>query len=182
MILNSTKTKVMLLTTNQKRQRLVNDNLKFDNETLDTVSNDKILGVFVDNNLTWSDHIKHLTKKIASSIWLLSKIKKFLSQDHRVQFCKTYIQPHIDFCSIVWGSSSEFNKLKIFKLQKRACKVILDYNVDDPNEAMNSLKIMSIYDRLYLRKAKFMFKIFNNVAPDGDRIVMLNLSIKNERF
>ena len=77
MILNSTKTKVMLVTTNQKRQRLVNDNLdlKFDNETLDTVSNDKILGVFVDNNLTWSDHIKHLTKKIASSIWLLSKLR-----------------------------------------------------------------------------------------------------------
>ena len=182
MILNSTKTKVMLVTTNQKRQRLINDNLKFDNETLDTVSNDKIWGVFVDNNLTWSDHIKHLTKKIASSIWLLSKIKKFLSQDHRVQFYKSYIQPHTDFCSIVWGSSSEFNKLKIFKLQKRACKVILDYNVDDPNEAMNSLKIMSIYDGLNLRKAKFMLKIFNNVAPDGDRIVMLNLSIKNERF
>ena len=42
MILNCTKTKVMLVTTNQKRQRLVNDNLdlKFDNETLDTVSND----------------------------------------------------------------------------------------------------------------------------------------------
>ena len=30
---------------------------------------------------------------------------------------------------------------------------------------MQSLKIMSIYDRLYLRKAKFMFKILNNTAP-----------------
>ena len=167
MILNSLKTKVMLVTTNQKRQRLSNDNLdlKFNNETLNMISNDKILGVFVDNNLTWSDHIKYLTKKIASSTWLLSKIKKFLSQDHRVQFYKSYIQPHIDFCSIVWGSSSDSNKLKIFKLQKRACKIILDFNVDDVNEAMKSLKIMSIYDRLYLRKAKFMFKVYNNVAP-----------------
>ena len=79
------------------------------------ISNDKILGVFVDNNLTWSNHIKYLTKKIASSIWLLSKIKKFLSQAHRVQFYKLYIQPHIDFCNIVWGSSSEANKLKDYK-------------------------------------------------------------------
>ena len=46
----------------------------------------------------------------------------------------------------------------------RACKVILDFNVYDPNDAMNSLKIMSIYDQPYLRKAKFMFKIYNNVA------------------
>ena len=167
MILNSSKTKVMLVTTNQKRQRLHNENLdlKFNNEPLNMISNDKILGIYVDNNLNWSDHIKHLSRKITSSIWLLSKIKKFLSQAHRVQFYKSYIQPHIDFCNIVWGSSSETNKLKIFKLQKRACKVILDYNVDDIHEAMKTLKIMSVYDRLYLRKAKFMFKVANNMTP-----------------
>ena len=30
---------------------------------------------------------------------------------------------------------------------------------------MKSLKIMSKYDRLCLRKAKFMFKIYNDEAP-----------------
>ena len=93
------------------------------------------------------------------------KLKKFLPQAHRVQFYKSYIQPHIDFCNIVWGSYSESNKLKICRLQKRTCKVILDYNMDDSIEVMNSLKIMSIYDQLYLRKAKFMFKVYNNIAP-----------------
>ena len=167
MVLNSAKTKVMLVTTNQKRQRLHSEtlNLRFNEESLKTITNDKILGVFVDNNLTWSNHIKHLTKKITSNIWLLSKIKKFLSQTQRVQFYKSYIQPHIDFCNIVWGSSSEANKLKIFRLQKTACRVILDYNVENSNEAMSSLKILSIYDRLYLRKAKFMFKVYNNITP-----------------
>ena len=138
------------LTTNEKRQRLENEklNLKYNNETLNTISNDKILGVFVDKNLNWTDNIKHLTKKINASIWLWSKIKKYLSLEHRIQFYKSYIQPHIDFCSIVWRSSSESNKCKIFKLQKRACKVNLDYNVDNSTEAMQSLKID---DRLYLK-------------------------------
>ena len=73
MVLNSAKTKVMLVTTSQRRNRLDCDslNLKFNNEDLNMISNDKLLGVFVDNNLTWSEHIKHLTKKIASSTWLL---------------------------------------------------------------------------------------------------------------
>ena len=31
--------------------------------------------------------------------------------------------------------------MKIFRLQKRACRVILDYNVEDSNEALQSLKI-----------------------------------------
>ena len=60
MVLNSAKTKVMLITTSQKRQRLANTslNLKYMDETLKMTSNDKILGVFVDNNLIWSDHVK----------------------------------------------------------------------------------------------------------------------------
>ena len=47
MILNSSKTKVMLVTSNQKRQRLHNDNLilNYNNETLSMITNDKILGV-----------------------------------------------------------------------------------------------------------------------------------------
>ena len=76
MLLNATKTKVMLVTTDQKRQRLNNASLKLDymDESLQSVSSDKILGVCVDQNLTWSDHIKHISKKISSNIWLLSKI------------------------------------------------------------------------------------------------------------
>ena len=167
MVLNAAKTKVMLITTNQKRRGLNKEglNLKYKDDTLQTTSNEKILGVFVDNNLLWSEHVKHITKKIASNIWLLSKIKIFLSQEYRVQFYKSYIQPHIDFCNIVWGSTSESNKLKILRLQKRAIRVILDYNVENTQDAMKSLNIQSIYDRLFLRKAKFMFKVFNGLTP-----------------
>ena len=167
MVLNSAKTKVMLITTCQKGQRLpsINLNLNYREESLKMVSNDKILGVFVDDNLVWSDHVKHICKKISSYIWLLSKIKYFLSLEHRVQFYKSYIQPHIDFCSIVWANSSESNKMKILKMQKRACRVILDYNVNDSHEAFRPLKILSVYDRLFLRKAKFMFKVYHGLTP-----------------
>ena len=84
MLLNSSKTKIMLVTTNQKRQRLDKEilDLKFNEESLSMISNDKILGVFVDQNLTSSDLIGLLSKKITSSIWFLLKVKKFLSQEH----------------------------------------------------------------------------------------------------
>ena len=167
MVLNSTKTKVMLITTNQKRHGLDTDglNLNFTVEPLQVITSDKILGVFVDNNLTWNEHIKHISKKIASNIWLLSKMKVYLSKEHRIQFYKSYIQPHIDFCNIIWGNTSESNKQKILRMQKRAVRVILDYNVENSHEAMKSLNIQSIYDRLFLRKAKFMFKVYHNLTP-----------------
>ena len=55
--------------------------------------------------------------------------------------------------------------MKIFRIQKRACRVILDYNVQDSNEAVQSLKIISVNDRLFLRKAKLMCKIYDGLTP-----------------
>ena len=70
MVLNSTKTKVMLLTTNQKRHGLDRDglNLNFNMEPLRVITKGKILGVFVDNNLTCNEYFKHIIKKIAPNI------------------------------------------------------------------------------------------------------------------
>ena len=100
MLLNSAKTKVMLITTNQKRQRLTTDKLKllYNNESLQMVCSDKILGVLVDNNLTWSEHIKQVTKKIASNIWLLSKIKHIV-----FNIISLIFKPTLTFVTSFWA-------------------------------------------------------------------------------
>ena len=71
MVLKSAKTKAVLVTANQKWLRLQSESLdlKFNDESLKMITYDKILGVFVDNNLTWSNHIRHLTKKIACLVY-----------------------------------------------------------------------------------------------------------------
>ncbi|MEW8548507.1 MAG: reverse transcriptase family protein, partial [Candidatus Thiodiazotropha sp.] len=79
MVINLDKTKVMLITTRQKRNR-IDDTLKivFNDLQLSTVSDDKVLGVHIDNNLLWSEHINKVTRKMSTNIWLLSKIKNYL--------------------------------------------------------------------------------------------------------
>jgi hypothetical protein len=54
---------------------------------------------------------------------------------------------------------------RIFRLQKRACKIIMDYNVVDIFETMQKLKILTVFERLYLRKAKFMYKVTKSETP-----------------
>ena len=51
----------MLVTTYQKRQRLDKEiiDIRFNEESFNMISNGTMLGVFVDQNLTWSDHIRH---------------------------------------------------------------------------------------------------------------------------
>lgn len=167
MLINLDKTKAMLITTRQKRNRLERDiNIIFNGIPLTTVSNERILGVQIDNNLLWGDHISKVAKKMSTNIWLLSKIKCYLSLEHRLLFYKGYIQPHLDYANTVWGGTARSNISKIERLQKRACRVILDYKMDNIYKSMNDLKIMTLSERLFFRKAKLMFKVSNAMTPD----------------
>ena len=167
MLINTDKTKAMLITTPQKRCR-IDDNLQItlNGIQLSNVLNEKVLGVQIDNNLSWREHISKIVKKMSTNIWLLSKIKNYLSINHRITYYRSYVQPHLDYANIVWGGTTKTNLIQIERLQKRACKVILDYDVSNVYQSLNELKIMTISERVFFRKAKFMFKISKGITPD----------------
>ena len=167
MVLNTDKTKVMLITRRQKRLSLQNPVLSLTYSDIDIKMThaDKILGVHVDDNLMWNNHFQHVSKKISSYLWLLSKIKSYLSVEHRLLFYNSYIKPHFEYCSTVWSNTSSGNINKITKLQRRVCKQILAEDYTDFQEALKRLNILSFDQVIFLNKAKLMYKIYNNIAP-----------------
>ena len=160
MVLNIEKTKVMLIMSRQKRTIFGNTtlNLQYNDIDICMTSCDKILGVHVDHNLTWHNHFKFLSKKISSYLWLLSKIRTYVSIDHRLLFYNAYIKPHFDYCSMIWSNSSNANINKVTKLQRRACKIILGHEYSDLNEALEKLKMLSFDQSVFMSKAKMMYK------------------------
>ena len=73
--LNMTKTEFMLI---GSRQRL--SNLTDSPPTITIDKTAKSLGVTIDNKLDWSSHIDKLTKKIASGIGVIKRIRHFVPQ------------------------------------------------------------------------------------------------------
>ena len=167
MLLNTDKTKVMLLTSRQKRTTFTGKvlSLNFNNVELQLSNNEKVLGVYIDENFIWNTHFTYVSKKVSSILWLLSQIKNYVSLEHRLLFYNAYIKTHFDYCSIVWGNSTKNNINKINKLQRRACKHILNIEYTCLAEARNRLKILSFDESVFLQKAKTMYKIANKIAP-----------------
>lgn len=167
MVINTDKTKVMLITSRQKRYNLQNNSLILNLNEVDLKlsSNEKILGVQIEENLVWNGHFQYISKKIASSLWLLSQIKSFLSVDDKLLFYNAYIRPHLEYCSVIWGNSTNLNIQKITKLQRRACKLILGSEYTHLEEACNHLKILPFDESVFLNKAKMMYKIAYNMVP-----------------
>ena len=156
MVINTDKIKVMLITSRQKLSHLPQNNLElnFNDVDLKLSSNEKILGVQIEENLLWNSHFQYISNTIASSLWLLSQIKLFLSVDDKLLFYNAYIRPHIEYCSVIWGNSTNLNIKKMTKLQRRACKLPLGSEYRHLDEACNHLKIHSFNESVFLNKAK----------------------------
>ena len=63
-----TKTELMLIGSRQKLNGLSALPLEINGTQLDKVNFTKSLGVLIDENLTWSNHINTITKKVSSGI------------------------------------------------------------------------------------------------------------------
>ena len=103
MVINTDKTNVMLITSRQKRYNLKNSDLSLNFKDADfkLTSNEKVLGVHIDENLLWNGHFQYISKKISFHLWLLPQIKSFLSKEDKLLF--------IYYCSVIWGNSTNFN-------------------------------------------------------------------------
>ena len=194
MILNTQKTKVMLLATRQKRLHIDESIfvLNYDNTQLQVTTEDKILGINIEQNLQWNDHFQVVCKKMSSYIWLMSRISSYLNSEYRLMFYKAYIVPHLNYCNIIWGNSSNNNVNKITKLQKRAFKTILGNEYTDFEGDKTVLNVQSFEESLFLNKAKIMYRVVNNMIPSyvcdmfqrrSDSIINTTLrSVSNENF
>ena len=76
MLLNTDKTKVMIITTRQKRLHLDENilTLSYNDNELQLTTGDKILGVNIDENLTWTNHYQLVCRKISSYIWFYPEL------------------------------------------------------------------------------------------------------------
>ncbi len=125
---NAAKTKSMLIKTWQKRLSLPENqrhlSIVMNNDTVENVTCDKLLGVTIDNNLSWEKHITTIVSTIKRKLALLRRIKQQMPLSTRKLFFNTHILPHIDYYTIIWGSLRHTQNLLL--AQKRAARVILD--------------------------------------------------------
>ena len=65
----------------------------------------KFLGVLLDENLNWNEHIKYIENKIAKNLGLLYRTRPFLERNTLLAFYYSYIQTYINYTNIAWGST-----------------------------------------------------------------------------
>ena len=86
----------------------------------------KLLGVVVNDNLTWTDHVNLVCNKVSRDINLLCRISWFLPKESLVCYYNVYILSHFTYADSVWNSCTAAQSVKLERLQNYAARLILD--------------------------------------------------------
>ena len=94
-------------------------------KSLKIVNNATLLGLEIDNMLSFNLHVEIISKRRSSRIAVLRKIRVFLSLSQRLFYYNAIIRPVLSYVSVIWSSCDKELLNRVLKLQKRAARVIL---------------------------------------------------------
>ena len=98
--------------------------LLIDNIPLTQVKSSKFLGVYVDEHLTWNEHINNISIKLAKSIGVISRIAYLLPSNIRFNLYFSLICPYLSYCNIAWASNYTSRLKRLSVLQRRAVRIV----------------------------------------------------------
>ena len=100
--LNIAKAEFMTIGSRQKIKTIDDEiTIKINECEINRVESVNSLGVYIDNHLTWTKHIDEISKKIASAIGALKRIRPYITTNTAVQVYQALIQPHFE--CVNWG-------------------------------------------------------------------------------
>ena len=123
MVLNAGKCHFMCLGKNTE-----NETFSFKDTITNSSKEEKILGVIIDNRLTFSSHIRELCKKASQKISALSRISSQLNDSEKTLLFNAVVKSQFNFCPLIWMFCSRAPNNMINRVHKRTLRVIL---VDD---------------------------------------------------
>ena len=74
--------------------------------------------------MTWKTRSNHLSKKVSKGIGILRKAKDIIITKSLKWSYGALVQPHFDYCSLVWDNCLGEFKDQLEKLQNKAGRII----------------------------------------------------------
>ena len=83
----------------------------------------KILGVWLDENLSFDYHVPVTSKKVSKTLYSLKKVRNILSTKSLKSLYYALIHPYFLYCLPVYSSTSSKNLNLLLQLQKRCIRI-----------------------------------------------------------
>ena len=124
LLINPSKTKLILFGMRQLLSKIPDVRVPFLGQNLAPVPLVKDLGIILDSNLTFNEHVNTLTSSLISTLCQISKVRHLFSKSLLFTILNCLVFSKLFYCSTVWSGTFEQNIHKLQLGQSLAARVL----------------------------------------------------------
>ena len=166
--LNISKSKFMII---KRGNRKTSESfvLKFNGKKMEQCVSYKYLGIHIDQNLSWTTHVKYLCDKVSKMCGMFSKLRHCCSRELLRIIYFALVESHLQYCNIIWGNASENTLKPLVSLQEKIIRIMCfaPYEQNRMDSMFNELKLLNLNQLNKLAKVKFIYKYKNQKLPSS---------------
>ncbi|KAI8480817.1 hypothetical protein Bbelb_414520 [Branchiostoma belcheri] len=155
-------TKCKTMTISRKRSRARSD-LFFGNTKLAEKDELEILGVTIDNKLSWTKHTLNTAARAGQKLGAMRRVAHKLTPSGRAAVYKAQVRSVMEYASLCWMSAPATSLGLLDSVQRRALKII----GTNEQEARLTLNIPSLQHRRQVAAAALLYKMHTDTCPAG---------------
>ncbi len=177
---NPKKTETLLIS--RKRDRTAHTPILMDNVNVSEVESHKHLGIYLNNEGTWHQHIDYITNKAWRRINIMRKLKYTLDRKCLEIIYVSFIRPLLEYADIVWDNCTQYEKDSVEKIQIEAARIVTGTTRLVSIEQLYAETCWETLEiRRYSHKLSLFYKMKNGIVPNY-LVDILPLEVDTTRY
>ena len=139
--------------------------LKIDNIDLECEDQVELLGVLIDSDLNFSDHISKLVKSAGNKLNSMKRLSRYLHLKSRKALFHSFINSQFNYCPLIWFNCRKKDLKKIEKIQERGLRLVFSDYSSSYDDLLRRMGVTTILTRLKRLLVTEIYKVQNDLAP-----------------
>ena len=165
LLLNPDKTKLVVFGSRQMTAKVSDFRLFLLGKELEPVKAARDLGVTLDSNLTYNEHIVSTVSSCMSRLGQINRVKHIFDKRALIIIINALVFSKLFYCSSVWSNTTQANLDKLQAVQNFACRILCGAKkFDHITPLLKGLRWLPIGKQLYFRFSVLVFKCMTRCA------------------
>ena len=159
---NPSKTRVLTIS-RARDAALAHPPLFLGSQRLDEAEHLTIVGLLINNRLSWGDHIRRVTISCSQHLGALRRASFCLPSPALLAAYKGIIRARMEYLSPVWRGGPQTDLQNLHRLQRRALR-IMGLADCDPS-SLRALRLQPVDERWRISSLALLYRAVTSVAP-----------------
>ena len=142
-----------------------NIELNIDQVTLKNVTQVRLLGVIIDNKLTFERHISNICNSANNKLRALNRIRSYLDTEQCKYLANAYMLSTFQYCNAIWMFCNKKENSKINSIQMRTLRCIYSDQTQTFDELLEHDNSKTIHVKNLQALMIIIYQSLNNLNP-----------------